>query len=76
MNKTEIFKLESKELLSYIDSIRKDKKLTYKQIAATTGFNHNNISRMMNVKYSPLLHNVIALADAVGCDVKIIKRTE
>ena len=46
--------------------IAESKGITQEQIAEATGLKQSNVSRIFSTKYSPSLHNFIAIARAVG----------
>lgn len=66
---------ERARLLAFLAAQAKKQGITQEKWAETTGFERNNISRMLNAKYSPTLDNFIALADAIGFEVVLSKKS-
>jgi transcriptional regulator with XRE-family HTH domain len=61
-------------MCNYLRDIAKEKGITHEQIAIATGFQSNNISRMLSGKYAPSLDNFIILCDAINTYFFIIDK--
>jgi len=59
------YKEARKMLCRYLYELAKEKGISQDKIAEKTGFNRNNVSRMLSGRYSPSLDNFIRLAEAV-----------
>lgn len=70
----EKYKEARKMLLEYIRELAKEKGITHLEIAEKTGFTANNVSRMLQGRYSPSLDNFMRLAEAVDCYIFIIDK--
>lgn len=70
----EKYKKSRRLLLNYLHKLAKEKGITHQAIANKTGFTSNNVSRMLQGRYSPSLDNFIRLAEAIDYDVAIINK--
>jgi len=49
-----------------------DNKISIDEIALKTGLIESNINRVLNGKYAPKLDHVLAIADAIGYEFKLV----
>lgn len=63
-------------LLQYLSQKAREKGITQEQIAEKTGFTQNNVSRMLQGRYSPSLDNFMRLAEAVGAYFFVIDKEQ
>jgi transcriptional regulator with XRE-family HTH domain len=70
----EKYKKSRKLLLDYLRQTAREKGITHLSIAEKTGFTANNVSRMLQGRYSPTLDNFIRLAESVNCYFFIIDK--
>ncbi len=57
-----------------LESIRLEKGISLRSLAETTGYNYSNIRRVELGKYNTGIDIVGRIANALGCDLAIIKR--
>jgi len=60
-------------LLSYIKNFAQKNGITQEKIAERTGFSSNNVSRMLQGRYTPTLDNFIRLAESIDHNVELLK---
>ena len=66
-----------RDLFTYSEQlaqIRKDCKLSQKDLAALTGYSQQTISRIENKSFAPSLKSLCDLANAMGYDLKLIRK--
>lgn len=67
-------KIESQKLLSLLNSLRLDKKITLEETGRRTNIYPQNLKRLFDGKYSPSLETLIKLSDAIGYEVILVDK--
>lgn len=75
MTNNKDFSLQSAIIMGLIAKVLEKKGMTHQQIADRTGFERNNVGRMLSGKYSPSLANFLKFCDAAKIEI-IIKDSE
>ena len=66
-----------RDLFAYseqLTQIRKDSKLSQKDLAALTGYSQQTISRIENKSFAPSLKSLCDLANAMGYDLRLVRK--
>lgn len=64
------------ELVNALDDLRKTNNLSKAEVARKIDKNPASIRRLLTASGNPELKTVVAMADALGADVKIVPRKE
>lgn len=73
-SKTFIASTKEQELIDEIVNIRKENNISQTQLAALTGNKQQAISRLEKKENSPSLKLFYSIVDALGYDIKLVKR--
>lgn len=73
-SKTLIVSTKEQELIDEIVNIRKENNISQTQLAALTGNKQQAISRLEKKENSPSLKLFYSIVDALGYDIKLVKR--
>ncbi len=73
-SKTLIASTKEQELIDEIVNIRKENNISQTQLAALTGNKQQAISRLEKKENSPSLKLFYSIVDALGYDIKLVKR--
>lgn len=73
-SKTLITSTKEQELIDEIVNIRKENNISQTQLAALTGNKQQAISRLEKKENSPSLKLFYSIVDALGYDIKLVKR--
>jgi transcriptional regulator with XRE-family HTH domain len=65
-----------KMICQYMSELAKEKGLSTYKIAELTGFKQQNVSRMLQGRYSPTLDNLIRLAESLDCYIFVIDKNK
>jgi DNA-binding XRE family transcriptional regulator len=62
-------------VINTLDELRTERNLTKAQLAREIGKNEASIRRLLTAPVNPELRTVVALADALDADIRIVPRT-
>ncbi len=65
---------ESKRLIAYTATLRKDSGITTKEVAEAVGVKSQQISRLESGTVSPTLSFFINYVNGIGCEVEIVRK--